>query len=223
MFLSVFVSMETYTRTISEKKKEHDMSDGEYLCLGETLLHCHVPFFLYPCVLLSHWTDNRISAGPIRRKVRNQDQSDKTAFRFKTKMDMIFTARKRSLGQGNIFYTLFVILFTGGHAWLLWGGVVAPGGACMVAPGGAWMVALGGHAWFYSGSMCGFIQGDMHVFIQGHAWFYSGGACMVFSVFSDTMRYGPMSGRYASYWNAILVSYMILLAVISCTGLFTAC
>ena len=91
MFLSVFVSMETYTRTISEKKKEHDMSDGEYLCLGETLLHCHVPSFPYPCVLLSHWTDNRISAGPIRRKVRNQDQPDKTAFRFKTKVDMIFS------------------------------------------------------------------------------------------------------------------------------------
>ena len=71
--------METYTRTISRKNKEHDMSDGEYLCLGETLLHCHVSSFPYPCVL-SHWTDNRISAGPIKRKVRNQDQSVKTEF-----------------------------------------------------------------------------------------------------------------------------------------------
>ena len=77
----------------------------------------------------------------------------------------------------------------------------------MVAPGG-------GHAWFYRGAcmvlfgvdMRGFIWGDMHGFIWGacvvlfgghawfylggHAWFYSGGACVVFSVFSDTMRYG---------------------------------
>ena len=79
----------------------------------------------------------------------------------------------------------------GEHAWLL------QGGACMVAPGGhAWLLP-GGHVWFYSGGMCGFIwgvcmfySGGMHGFIGGHAWFYLGGACMVFSVFSDTMRYG---------------------------------
>ena len=90
MFLSIFVSVGTCTRTISEKKKEHGMSDGEYLCLEETLLHCHVLSFPCPCVLLSYRMDNGISAGPIRRKVRNEDQSDKTAFRFKTKLDMIF-------------------------------------------------------------------------------------------------------------------------------------
>ena len=45
-----------------------------------------------------------------------------------------------------------------------------------------------GHVWFYSGGAW---------FYLGGAWFYSGGmdgficgACVVFSVFSDTMRYG---------------------------------
>ena len=113
---------------------------------------------------------------------------------------LIFTARKRSLGQGNIFTPVCHSVHRGGHAWLLWGAgvrgcsgghvwllrgvcVVAPGGACvvlfggvcMVLFGGACMVLFGGHAWFYSG---------------GRVWFYSGGACMVFSVFLDTMRYG---------------------------------
>ena len=46
-----------------------------------------------------------------------------------------------------IFLHLFVILFTGGHAWLLPGGGVrgcSQGGACVVAPGGACVVAPGG-------------------------------------------------------------------------------
>ena len=65
-----------------------------------------------------------------------------------------------------IFLHQFVILFTGG--------------ACVVAPGG--------HAWFYSGGVCGF-SGGMHGFSGGMHGF-SGGACVVFSVFSDTLRYG---------------------------------
>ena len=69
------------------------------------------------------------------------------------------------------------------------------------------MVLFGGCVWFYSGGgMHGFIWGACVVLFGGHAWFYSGGACvvlfggvcvvlfggacMVFSVFSDTMRYG---------------------------------
>ena len=68
---------------------------------------------------------------------------------------MIITARKRSLGQGNIFTPVCHSVHRGGMRGCSWGGMVARG-ACMVA--------LGGHAWFYSG---------------GHAWFYSGGACMV--------------------------------------------
>ena len=74
----------------------------------------------------------------------------------------------------------------GGHAWFYWGH--------------AWFY-VGGHAWFYAGGMhgfmrgcvCGFMRGvcvvlwgGMHGFIQG--------ACVVFSVFSDTMRYGQLAG-----------------------------
>ena len=100
---------------------------------------------------------------------------------------------------------------SGGHAWLLWGCMVLFGSVCGFS-GGACMVLFGGHAWFYSGEMhgfiwgaCvvlfggvhGFIQGDMHGFIQGGVCGFSGGGmhgfsgglCMVFSVFSDTMRY----------------------------------
>ena len=135
----------------------------------------------------------------------------------------VITARKRSLGQGNIFTPvchsvhkgMCMVAPEGGCAWLLLGG----GGMCGCS---------GGHVWFYLGGMCGFIQGGMHGFIWGacmvlfggmhgfiwgacmvlfggHVWFYLGGvhgfirracmvlfggACMVFSVFSDTVRYG---------------------------------
>ena len=77
------------------------------------------------------------------------------------------------LGQGNIFRSVCQQFCPqGGHAWLL------VGGACVVAPGG--------HAWFYSGGMHGFIRGACVVLF--------GGACVVFSVFSDTMRYGQWAG-----------------------------
>ena len=146
----------------------------------------------------------------------------------------VITARKRSLGQGNIF-TPVCHSVQWGHAWLLWGGMhgcsggghvwllrgacmVAQGGmhgcsrgVCMVAPGGmggvhgcsggmrgcsggACMVlfGVGGQAWFYSGGH-GFIWG-VHSFIQGACMVLFGGASMVFSVFSDTMRYGQWAG-----------------------------
>ena len=68
-----------------------------------------------------------------------------------------------------------VVLF-GGHAWFYLGGMRGfIQGACMDF--------IGGCVWFYSRGVCGFYSG-------GHAWFYSGEVCMVFSVFSDTMRYG---------------------------------
>ena len=68
-----------------------------------------------------------------------------------------------------------VVLFGGGRAWFYLGGMHG---------------FMGGHAWFYSGGMCGFIWGACMVLFGGHAWFYLGGVCVVFSVFSDTMRYG---------------------------------
>ena len=86
-------------------------------------------------------------------------------------------------------------------------------GAYMVLFGGNGVVLFGGHVWFYLGGCVWFYLGGLHGFIWGrvwfysgacmvlfggacvvlfggHAWFYSGGACVVFSVFSDTMRYG---------------------------------
>ena len=65
------------------------------------------------------------------------------------------------------------------------------GGACMVAPGG-------GHVWFYSRGVHGFIWGACMVLFRG-------GMCGFFSFF----RYNEirsMSGRYASYWNAFLLT-----------------
>ena len=51
-------------------------------------------------------------------------------------------------------------------------------GACVVLSGGVFVcvVLFGGCAWFYSGGACMVLSG--------------GGACVVFPVFSDTMRYG---------------------------------
>ena len=80
-----------------------------------------------------------------------------------------------------------VWFYLAGHAWLLQGGV------CGFIRGHAWFYS-GGHAWFYSGGMRGFIRGHAWFYSGGHAWFYSGGACVVFSVFSDTMRYGQWAG-----------------------------
>ena len=54
------------------------------------------------------------------------------------------------------------------------------GGACMVAPRGAYVVAPGGCAWLLRGGMHGFF---------------------------DEIR--SMSGRYASYWNAFLLSLIL--------------
>ena len=131
----------------------------------------------------------------------------------------LFTARKRSLGQGNIFTPVChsvhrggvhgcsggggqacMVLFGGrGHAWFYLGGMHG-----FIRGVGACVVLFGGHAWFYLGGVHGFIRGACMVFLGGcvvflggWAWFFQGGcawffrgACVVFSVFSDTMRYG---------------------------------
>ena len=60
----------------------------------------------------------------------------------------IFTARKRSLGQGNIFTPVCHSVHRGGRAWLL------QGGACVVALGEggcAWLLQEGGHVHGCSG------------------------------------------------------------------------
>ena len=123
-----------------------------------------------------------------------------------------FTARKRSLGQGNIFRSVCQELCPGG------------GGACMTG-----MVHGRGHAWLgecvwqggmrgrevcmprgcaWPGGMCGW--GDMHgwgvCMAGGCAWpggvHGQGGMCgmHVPHPWPDTTR----CGRYASYWNAFL-------------------
>ena len=76
---------------------------------------------------------------------------------------------------------------SGGHAWLLWGGMVAPGEACMVAPGG--------HAWLlWGGAVCVVAPGGCMVALGGHAWLLwgvcmvaRGGACMGYN---EIRRYG---------------------------------
>ena len=89
----------------------------------------------------------------------------------------IITARKRSLRRLCFYRCLSVIVFTGRHAWLLWG-------ACVVAPGGhAWllrgvcMVALGGmHGWSWGVHGC---SGGMCMVAAGGACMVApGGACM---------------------------------------------
>ena len=82
-----------------------------------------------------------------------------------------------------LFGGVCVVLF-GGACMVLFGGacVVLFGGTCIVLFGGACMVLFGAHAWFYSA------EGACMVLFSG------GGLCMVFSVFSDTMRYGQWVG-----------------------------
>ena len=126
----------------------------------------------------------------------------------------IVTARKRSLGQGNIFTPVCHSVHSGGMCgcWgvcaLMPGGVHGCGGACMVAGGvcawlwGACMVAWEG-VW---------LPGGMHgcrgacMVAGGHAWLL-GGACVGY----DEIR--SMSGRYASYWNVFLFCFHLFLSL----------
>ena len=136
---------------------------------------------------------------------------------------MLITARKRSLGQGNIFTPVCHSVHkggmpgcSGGHAWLLWGGWLLQGGvhgcswgvrgcswggACMVALGGMHGCS-GGHAWLLPGG-CMVALGGMHG--------CSGGVC---GIQRDTEIWS-MSGRYASYWNAFLFLLFLLFLCIS--------
>ena len=89
-----------------------------------------------------------------------------------------------------------MVLFGGGGMR----GFTQGGGACFYSGGHAWFYSggawfyLGGRVWFYSGGMRGCSRG-------GHAWLLRGGVRGFFD------EIPPMSGRYASYWNAFLFSY----------------
>ena len=85
-----------------------------------------------------------------------------------------------------IFLHLFVILFTGGHAWLL-GGMCGCWGVCVVASGGGhvWL-PVGGHAWLLEGMhgcfgrvwLLGGVCGCWgHAWLLGGVWFARG--CVV--------------------------------------------
>ena len=96
----------------------------------------------------------------------------------------------------------------GGHAWLLWGGVVAPGGcvwllrgvACVVGPrGGMRGWSGGGHVWLVPGEGAWLVPGGMHGCSRGGADMHG--------IQRDT-EIRSMSGRYASYWNAFLLFYI---------------
>ena len=145
----------------------------------------------------------------------------------------VITARKRSLGQGNIFTPVCsqgggVRGCSGGCAWLLGGGSVrgCSGGACVVALGGhAWLllggacvVAPEGHAGYSGGHGCSrgvcvvAPMGGMHGCSGGHVWLLPRGACMValgrggMCGIRRHTEIRSMSGRYTSYWNAFLLN-----------------
>ena len=96
------------------------------------------------------------------------------------KASRIFIARKRSLGQGNIFTPVCHSVDGGGHAWLL-GGMRGCRGAYMVARGVCVVVGgmhgCKGHAWLPGGmhgcrGMC--ILAGGCVVARGHAWLPGG-------------------------------------------------
>ena len=78
---------------------------------------------------------------------------------------VLITARKRSLGQGNIFTPVCHSVHRGAS-------VVAPGG------GHAWLL-LGGCVWLLPGGMRGCSRGACVVAPGGHTWLLWGGACVV--------------------------------------------
>ena len=105
-----------------------------------------------------------------------------------------------------IFLHQFVILFTGGvcmvspggDAWLLWGGhawLLRRGGMCDCSRGPCLVLFGGGACVVLFGGVCVVLFGGVCVVLfRGACVVLFGGACVVFSVFSDTMRYGQWAG-----------------------------
>ena len=108
----------------------------------------------------------------------------------------------------------------GGHAWL-WGACMVVGG--MHGCGG--VCGCGGQVWLWGAG----------VVVEGHAWLQGGlggvhgcgGACVIVGacmVVGEGGMHGcrgacvgydeiwSMSGRYASYWNAFLLSFLFLVS-----------
>ena len=142
---------------------------------------------------------------------------------------LIITARKRSLGQGNIFTPVChsvhrgACMVAGGHVWFYLGGCawLLPGGHVWLL-GGVCVVLFGGHAWLLPGGVHG-CSGGMRGFIWGACMVLFGGVCMVLfggmRGFFSFFRYNEirsMSGRYASYWNASLFILIETIFLLNC-------
>ena len=112
------------------------------------------------------------------------------------KVDIV-TARKRSLGQGNIFTPVCHSVHRGGMRGCFWGGC-------------AWLL-LGGCAWLLQGGMHGCSQGAC-VAKGGMRREVGRAVCVAkwegvhgMHPQPPPTRYGrSLRGRYASYWNAFL-------------------
>ena len=122
---------------------------------------------------------------------------------------------------------------SGGHAWLLWGGMHGcSGGGCMVALGGhAWLlrghvVTPRGHAWLLQGAcmvalgegVCGY-SGVCVVALGGMHGYSGGGA---HGIRRDT-EIRSMNGWYASYWNAFLFFKKIVTLSLKNFKVFSCC
>ena len=101
----------------------------------------------------------------------------------------IFTARKRSLRRLCFYTCLSFILFTGGACVVAWGGMHGcSGGHAWLLQGGMCGCSRGGHAWLLGGCM---------VSLGGCAWLLPGvcvvapGACMGYD---EICRYGQWAG-----------------------------
>ena len=97
------------------------------------------------------------------------------------------------------------VVAAGGHAWLLWGGMCG-------CSGGAFMVALGGgHAWLLWGGMCVCSGGHAWLLLGGCAWLLRGGmhGCSQGGMRGFFNEIRSMSGRYASYWNAFFLHFVV--------------
>ena len=131
--------------------------------------------------------------------------------------------------EGYVF-TGVCLSTTGGHAWLLWGGMHdCSGGRAWLLHGGVWfflggmhgfcwgcMVFSGGCAWFFPEGMHGFFWGACMVFSGGHACFFLGGwhACFWGGMrgffrdgghawFLGGMRGFSGMGGYAWFWGGM--------------------
>ena len=128
----------------------------------------------------------------------------------------LFTARKRSLGQGNIFTRVCHSVHGGGAcvgwgACMVVGGMCGCGGACVVAGGHAWlprgMHGCRGHAWLLGGHV--WLPGAACM-IAGGVWLPGGmhgcrGACMIVEGCAWLQGACVAAGGHAWLWGACMV------------------